>query len=98
MNAMPDIQAVIHHVDDAVAVAVTTGIGPGHRVGIWTMENDESTTMTVRESIPLGHKIAIRDISAGTDVLKFGSPIGKASIDIRAGEHVHIHNLRSNRW
>ena len=98
MTLAPDIQAVIHHVDDAVAVAVTIGIGPGHRVGIWTMESDEASSMTVRDSIPLGHKIAIRDIPAGTDVLKFGSSIGKASIDIRAGQHVHIHNLRSNRW
>lgn len=42
--------------------------------------------------VPGGHKIARRDIPAGTEVLKFGQIIGHATADIRAGSHVHTHN------
>ena len=40
-----------------------------------------------------GHKYALRDIRAGEKVIKYGMPIGKASADIKKGEHVHTHNL-----
>jgi altronate hydrolase len=45
-------------------------------------------------AIPRGHKVAMVDISAGQQVRKFGQPIGEALCDIRAGEHVHVHNLK----
>lgn len=48
------------------------------------------------EPVKLGHKIAIRDISAGQSVVKFGVPIGHATCDIRAGQWVHLHNCSSN--
>lgn len=43
-----------------------------------------------------GHKYARRDIAAGENVVKYGSPIGHATREIRAGEHVHTHNLATN--
>lgn len=92
------IRAIIHNVDDAVAVAVTPGITAGSIVGVWSMEDDDSRLIEVVQQIPIGHKIALHDIPAGGAVLKYGVPIGTAAVDIRAGEHVHIHNLRSNRW
>lgn len=49
------------------------------------------------ESIPSGHKIALADIAAGDAVVKYGSAIGTASAPIRAGEHVHTHNVASAR-
>jgi altronate dehydratase len=54
-------------------------------------------TLTVRDPIPRGHKIAIRPIAAGGPVVKYGSPIGVAIADIAAGAHVHTHNLSSAR-
>ncbi|MBR1401100.1 MAG: UxaA family hydrolase [Prevotella sp.] len=42
------------------------------------------------------HKVAIRDIAEGENVLKYGLPIGHATQPIRCGEHVHEHNLASN--
>jgi altronate hydrolase len=47
----------------------------------------------VREDVPYGHKLALRDLEAGAKVRKFGWPIGAATAAIRAGEHVHSHNL-----
>ncbi len=43
-----------------------------------------------------GHKYALRDIKAGENVIKYGNPIGHATADIKKGEHVHTHNLRTN--
>jgi len=46
----------------------------------------------VEENIPIGHKVAIRDISKGQSVIKYGVKIGVALTDISRGKHVHIHN------
>jgi altronate dehydratase len=54
-------------------------------------------SVVVAESIPLGHKIALREIRAGEAVVKFGSAIGAASTRIAPGAHVHTHNLASAR-
>jgi altronate dehydratase len=54
-------------------------------------------TIVVTESIPRGHKIALRAIRAGEPVVKYGSPIGTASMDIPQGVHVHTHNVASAR-
>ena len=43
-----------------------------------------------------GHKYALRDIKAGEDIIKYGNPIGHATADIKAGEHVHTHNVKTN--
>ena len=56
-----------------------------------------TAAITVLEAIPVGHKIALRAITAGEPVIKYGSPIGLATADIAAGAHVHTHNLSSSR-
>ncbi len=43
-----------------------------------------------------GHKYAIRDIKKGENIIKYGNPIGHATCDIKKGEHVHSHNLKTN--
>lgn len=47
--------------------------------------------------IPYGHKIAIKDINKGEQIIKYGESIGAASVDIKRKEYVHIHNLESQR-
>lgn len=54
------------------------------------------TEARVTKSLPMGHKIAVRDIRAGEKVLKYGVPIGTATENIKAGGHVHTHNLKSD--
>jgi altronate dehydratase len=53
--------------------------------------------VTVREAIPLCHKLALVDLPAGAAVLKYGQPIGRATAPIAAGGHVHVHNMTSER-
>ncbi len=43
-----------------------------------------------------GHKYAVRAISEGENVIKYGYPIGRATRDVAEGEHVHTHNMRTN--
>jgi len=50
--------------------------------------------LRTRAQVPAGHKIAARAIAAGETILKYDTPIGVASRDIEAGEHVHTHNVR----
>ena len=51
--------------------------------------------LVVAEVIRAGHKIALCSINKGEPVIKYGCPIGRASGDISAGEHVHTHNLKT---
>lgn len=50
----------------------------------------------VKIDIENGHKYAERDIKAGENIIKYGQPIGHAVTDIKAGEHVHTHNMKTN--
>ena len=55
------------------------------------------TAVTVRESIPRGHKLALTAVAAGASIVKYGSSIGIATADIEPGAHVHTHNVSSER-
>ena len=55
------------------------------------------TSIVAADMIPRGHKVAVRAIRAGEPVVKYGSPIGTASVDIAVGAHVHTHNVASTR-
>ncbi|WP_068110747.1 UxaA family hydrolase [Tropicimonas marinistellae] len=54
-----------------------------------------SGTVTLAETLGMGHKVAVKPIARGDDVLKYGFPIGVARCDIAPGSHVHLHNLES---
>lgn len=58
-------------------------------------ESDTALKVTVTTDIPAGHKIAITDIIAGSEIIKYGSPIGFAKENICCGNHVHVHNLKT---
>ena len=50
----------------------------------------------VEVDISSGHKYAIKDIKKGENVIKYGCPIGHATEDIKVGDHVHTHNVKTN--
>ncbi len=54
-----------------------------------------SGKVTPLSDIPMGHKVALRDIKKGEPVIKYGFPIGEATEDIPKGGHVHSHNLHT---
>ena len=43
-----------------------------------------------------GHKYALCDIKSGENIIKYGNPIGHATADIKKGEHIHTHNMKTN--
>jgi len=54
-------------------------------------------SVTVRDPIPIFHKIAIVSMAEGSPCVKYGQSIGVATADIEPGRHVHTHNLASLR-
>lgn len=58
---------------------------------------DREVSLPVLEDITIYHKLATRDIAKGEPVVKYGEHIGIASCNIKAGEHVHVHNVESHR-
>ncbi len=91
------IQFLVHDGADTVGVA-TVDIKAGETVKGLYMETQEPTEIKVLNDIPLGHKLALEDFKVGDTVLKYGHDIGRVVADIKAGEHVHIQNLKTKRW
>jgi altronate hydrolase len=52
--------------------------------------------IAVANDIPAGHKIALTDLAEGDNIIKYGAPIGHTSQPVKAGEHVHVHNTKTN--
>lgn len=77
------------HEGDNVIVALKD-LTPGTEI---TLEDGKKVIAT--QEIPAGHKMAIRDIAAGGQVIKYGAPIGNAKETISAGQWVHVHNLKT---
>lgn len=50
----------------------------------------------VEVNLENGHKYALKDINKGENIIKYGSPIGYATTDIKKGEHIHTHNMKTN--
>lgn len=90
----PDV--LVHRIGDHVAVAVAD-LRPGPATGAF-VTGDDTFAIEVRHDVPLGHKVALRDLPAGEEVVEYGVQVGVTSQDVRAGDHVHDHNLRSARW
>ncbi len=84
------MRVLLMHPDDNLAVAATD-IPAGQAVEV------AGETIILPGAIPFGHKLARRPIEPGGIVLKYGQPIGRATVAIALGEHVHVHNVESLR-
>ncbi len=70
-------------------------------VALRAMKKDEvvevgNIVVKLKEDVPAGHKILLKDTPAGKDILKYGYPIGHAAIDLEAGQWVNENNLKTN--
>jgi (2R)-sulfolactate sulfo-lyase subunit alpha len=91
------MKALIHAHPDFVGVA-TDDIAKDEEIVAVYMDDGKQTSIRSREEIPLGHKIALRNVKEGEKVIEYGEVIGKATLNISPGDHVHVHNLKSLRW
>ena len=87
---------LIHNEGDHVAVAVQD-VEPGSSQAVY-LDSDRAISVQVSEAVPLGHKLALADLEAGAQVIEYGVPVGCTRQAIKAGQYVHIHNIRSARW
>jgi len=85
-----------HRTGDAVAVAVQD-LEPGAVTGGY-LDSDAVEEVELHLHVPLGHKLALRDVPAGDEVIEYGLPIGRATAPIERGHYVHTHNVRSIKW
>jgi len=92
------IHFVLHDARDNVAVVVVEGVRAGMALDGWIMDEDQATSVVARQDIPIGHKVALRDLAAGDAVIKYGIDMGRVVAPIQAGQHAHVHNIKTRRW
>lgn len=91
-------QFLVHSPEDNVGVVVVEDLKAGTKMlGVIT-ENDTTIHVTAKHDIPIGHKIALKDMAVGETIYKYGTDIGKVVAPIKAGEHAHVHNIKTKRW
>lgn len=56
----------------------------------------DGETIRMPQAIALGHKVARSALQTGTEILKYGAPIGSTTQPVAKGEHLHLHNLKSD--
>lgn len=83
-------QFLILHPADNVATALDDVPA---QAPVRTPEKD--TGIVTAEPIPFEHKVALCDLATGSLVIKYGVPIGELYAPVRAGERIHLHNLKS---
>ena len=91
-------QLLVHEKKDTVGVVVVEGLKAGTEMTAVVTADNSAFKLKARMDVPIGHKVALADIKKGDTVWKYGQDIGKAVADIRQGEHVHVHNLKTKRW
>ena len=87
-------KAVVLNSKDNVAT-VLTDLEAGEVVEIKVDKGAISVTLV--DSIPFGHKFSLTDIKSDSAIMKYGEIIGKATTNIKPGQHVHVHNVASTR-
>lgn len=91
------IHFLVHDTADNVGVAVIDIPAGTHCTGR-DLSTNKALEVQSFEAIPLGHKIALKDLTTGDDVTKYGCVIGRIVQDVRTGHHVHTQNLKTKRW
>ncbi len=89
---------LVHDKKDTVGVVVVEGLKADTNMTCVVTADNSSFRLKAKMDVPIGHKIALADIKKGDTVWKYGQDIGRAVADIKKGEHVHVHNLKTRRW
>jgi (2R)-sulfolactate sulfo-lyase subunit alpha len=93
-----DPHYLVHSPKDNVGVVVVEDLKAGTKMLGVVTENDTTTEVTARHDIPIGHKVALKDLKTGDTVIKYGEDVGRMVADTKTGDHVHTHNMKTKRW
>ena len=92
------IHFVVHEEGDSVGTIVVEDVKANTDLVGWIMEEDKTLNLPTISDIPIGHKVALKDLAEGDTVIKYGVDIGRVIAPIKAGEHLHGHNVKTKRW
>jgi len=91
-------QLLVHDHEDNVGVVVVEGLKAGTEMLCVVTHDNSSFKLTANDDVPIGHKIALKDIAEGDTAIKYGEDIGKFVGSVKQGSHVHTQNLKTKRW
>lgn len=89
---------LVHDHADNVGVVVVEGLKAGTNMLCVVTHDNSSFQLVSNADVPIGHKIALKDIKSGDTAIKYGEDIGKFIADVAKGAHVHTPNLKTKRW
>ncbi len=89
---------LVHDRRDNVGVVVVENLNAGTDLFCVVTEDDSEFRSIVNQDVPIGHKVALKDLAVGDTVVKYGEDIGRIVAPARKGDHVHTHNLKTKRW
>ena len=91
-------QVLVHDKRDNVGVVVVEGLSAGTEMLCVVTEDNTDFSLSAKADIPIGHKVALKELSEGDTIIKYGEDIGKMIGPAETGGHVHVHNLKTKRW
>ena len=91
-------QLLVHDKQDNVGVVVVEGLTAGTKMLCVVTEDNSDFSLVVNDDVPIGHKVALADLTAGETAVKYGQDIGRIVENVAKGHHVHTHNLKTKRW
>lgn len=91
-------QLLVHHPDDNVGVVVVEDLKAGTEMLCVVTHDDTDFRLTANADVPIGHKVALKDLTDGDTIVKYGEDIGRVVAPAAKGDHVHTHNVKTKRW
>lgn len=91
-------QLLVHDHEDNVGVVVVENLAAGTEMLCVVTADNSDFRLTAKTDIPIGHKVALKPLTAGDTVIKYGEDIGKMIGGAEIGGHVHTHNCKTKRW
>jgi len=91
-------QLLVHDAKDNVGVVVVEGLKAGTDMLCVITHDNSSFNLKAEADVPIGHKVALKDLKSGDTAIKYGEDIGRIVADVKKGGHVHVQNLKTKRW
>lgn len=89
---------LVHDHADNVGVVVVEGLQAGTEMLCVVTQDNSDFRLTAQADIPIGHKVALKDLKEGDTVIKYAEDIGRMVGPAPKGGHVHTHNCKTKRW
>ena len=89
---------LVHDKQDNVGVVVVEDLTAGTEMLCVVTEDNSDFLLVVINDVPIGHKVALTDLTEGDTAIKYGQDIGLIVAPVSKGGHVHTQNLKTKRW